>query len=285
MTSQQIAYFLALAKELHYWRTSYRMNITQSALSRQIQALESELKVELFKRSKRKVELTSAGKFLQEQWEPLLEQLNTTALYAQKIQQGEQGSIVINHPGSINYHLLPDLLARISVKYPAVKTELVQMKYVQEEEFLKSFRLDLSFSRYLHQSDFLESKLVEMESFAFAVPANHPIQSEADLTPGILAGQRFVLPTLEDGYSYTKLMNNIFSHYQIKPLVSYESDFGSTVLALVFKGLGISIIPYSFSQPAQTGIRFIKIPFELPLYLYWRKNEDNPLVRNILNLI
>lgn len=42
MDIQQLKYFLALAKELHFWNTSAKMNITQSALSRQIQSLENE---------------------------------------------------------------------------------------------------------------------------------------------------------------------------------------------------------------------------------------------------
>lgn len=66
MDIQQIRYFLALAKELHFWNTSEKVGITQSALSRQIMSLESELNVKLFNRDKRNVNLTDAGLFLKE---------------------------------------------------------------------------------------------------------------------------------------------------------------------------------------------------------------------------
>ncbi|WP_431241905.1 LysR family transcriptional regulator [Flavobacterium sp. P21] len=65
MDLQQIKYFLALAKELHFWNTAGKMNITQSALSRQIQSLENQLGVQLFERNKRNVKLTARGSISQ----------------------------------------------------------------------------------------------------------------------------------------------------------------------------------------------------------------------------
>ena len=63
MNLQQIKYFLALSDELHFWKTSEKVFITQSALSRHIKSLETELGVQLFERDKRNVKLTAAGEF------------------------------------------------------------------------------------------------------------------------------------------------------------------------------------------------------------------------------
>ena len=100
MNIQQLKYFLALAKELHFWNTSAKMNITQSALSRHIQSLESELGVQLFYRDKRNVKLTPAGKFLQEKWGEELSQMESFHQLARQIHLGESGTIRIAHPGS-----------------------------------------------------------------------------------------------------------------------------------------------------------------------------------------
>ena len=74
MELQQIRYFLTLAEELHFWNSAEKLFITQSALSRQIKALEEELGVLLFERSKRTVKLTPAGAFMQEQWLRMMEE-------------------------------------------------------------------------------------------------------------------------------------------------------------------------------------------------------------------
>lgn len=284
MTTQQIDYFLHLSEELHYWRTSYKLNTTQSVVSRQIKALEEELRVQLFKRSNRKVELTAAGKFLQQQWKPLLGQINASSLYARKIQSGERGRIVINHPGSISYDLLPDLLSRISAAFPEVRVELLQMKHTQEIEMLKTFEVDLCYSRRLHEDSTVASRLIRQDSLALVVPKSHPIVTRSNITARSLRSEHFILATLTDGETYQMKMDQVFAHYGIEPDIRLESDFGSVIMSTVEKGLGISIIPFSYSYAKHPGVRFIKLPFEIPLYLHWRKDEENAVVRNILTL-
>lgn len=285
MTTQQIDYFLQLSEELHYWRTAYKVNATQSVLSRQIKALEDELQLQLFKRSNRKVELTPAGKFLQQQWKPLMEQLNAAALYARKIHQGEGGSIAINHPGSISHDLLPDLLSRVAAAYPDVKVELVQVKHTREIEMLKNFEVDLCFSRHKYEGELLSSGLIREDSLALVVPEAHPIVTVADISAESLQHERFILSTLTDGETFQMKIDQIFSTYEIKPNVRFESDFGSVILSLVKKGLGISVIPYSYIMMNHAGVRFIELPYKVPLYLHWRRDEENALVRNVLDLI
>ncbi|ASZ12137.1 LysR family transcriptional regulator [Chitinophaga pendula] len=285
MTTQQIEYFLQLSEELHYWRTSYKVNITQSALSRQIKALEDELEIELFKRSNRKVELTPAGKFLQQKWKPVIEQLNAATRYARKIHAGEGGSIVINHPGSVSYDLLPALLGRISSLFPEIKVELVQLKHTQEIELMKAFQVDLCYSRHQYIDELLTSKLVRHDKLALVVPEAHPIVQVTDISTATLENERFILSTLTDGETYQMKLGEIFTQYGIVPNVSFESDFGSVLLSLVQRGLGISIMPLSYSYAQYPGVRFVTMPFEVPLYVHWRKEEDNTVIRNILPLI
>lgn len=142
MDLQQIKYFLALAKELHFWNTAGKMNITQSALSRHIQALESELGLLLFERNKRNVKLTPAGKFLREKWEIELSELEFIHQFARQIHLGESGTIRIAHPDSISGSLMPDLIARISNAFPKLQVELVQLRYENQQEFLRNYKID-----------------------------------------------------------------------------------------------------------------------------------------------
>ena len=67
MELQQMRYALAIAEEQGFTRAAERCFVAQSALSRQIKSLESELGVTLFARTSRKVEVTPAGEAFLEQ--------------------------------------------------------------------------------------------------------------------------------------------------------------------------------------------------------------------------
>ena len=64
MTTQQIRYFLEVAKQLSFTKAAQCLFISQSTLSKQIASMESELGMQLFRRCRHSVSLTPAGLLL-----------------------------------------------------------------------------------------------------------------------------------------------------------------------------------------------------------------------------
>ena len=69
---RKLRYFVAVAEQLNFGRAAEQLHIAQPVLSRQIRALEQELKVKLFVRGNRGTELTAAGRALMEEARHLL---------------------------------------------------------------------------------------------------------------------------------------------------------------------------------------------------------------------
>ncbi|MGM9479458.1 LysR family transcriptional regulator [Pedobacter sp. GSP4] len=285
MDLQRIKYFLALSEQLHYWKTAEKVNITQSALSRQIQSLENELGLQLFERNKRNVKLTPAGKFLKAKWEVELNELEYIHQFAKQLHLGERGAITIAHPDSISASIMPDLLAKITQAFPQLQIKLVQVLYEDQPEFLRNYKIDLAITRDVNNQQGIKSRKLYSDNLALVVPLEHAFQGIADLSTASLTEQKFILPTKDEGSSYSEIIQAFFDSYDFSPDVFLYSEFGSTIIALVRKGLGIAVLPDSYLHHQSPGLRFISLPFKTDLYINWRTDDHNPVLANILDLI
>ena len=285
MDLQRIKYFLALAEQLHYWKTAEKVNITQSALTRQIQSLENELGLQLFERNKRNVKLTSAGKFLREKWEVELNELEYIHQFAKQIHLGERGTITIAHPDSISASIMPDILAKITQAFPQLQIKLVQVLYENQLDFLKNYKIDLAITRDITTEQDIKSKKIYSDHLALVVPLEHAFKNFEDLSKESLKAQKFILPTKDEGSSYSEIIQALFKSYDFVPDVYLHSEFGSTIIALVRKGLGIAILPDSYMHHQSPGLRFIPLPFKTDILINWRADDHNPVLANILKLV
>lgn len=284
MDLQQLKHFIALAKELHFWNTSAKMNITQSALSRQIQSLENELGVQLFYRDKRNVKLTPAGKFLQDKWEEEINRIDSFQQMAKQIHLGESGKIRIAHPDSISSFALPAFIRKVSDAFPNLTLELIQLTNETQEHYLKNYKLDLAFSRDKNSSSLIEEKYLASENLCFAVSESHHFKTMEDISENTLKNEKFILTTGDDSSSYDLLVQEVVTAYHINLSSYIRCEFGSTVISLIKNGLGISIMPQSYQFHQNTGIRFIPLPYSSELYIQWRRDDPNPILKNIIAL-
>ena len=120
MEFRQLQYFLAVAEELNFSRAAARLQIAQPPLSRQIRQLEQELGVELFRRTKRRVELTEVGRVFLEEARQILSQVEEGVRVAQRASRGEIGRLVVGIEGSSTYDVIPVSLKVYRERFPAV---------------------------------------------------------------------------------------------------------------------------------------------------------------------
>ncbi|MCK0159897.1 LysR family transcriptional regulator [Allomuricauda sp. F6463D] len=281
MTIQQIKYFLVLAKELHFWNTAEKVFISQSSLSRQIQALEDELQIQLFERDKRNVKLTNAGKFLQEHWTEKINEFDQIIRQAKKIDEGKAGTISITYPGSIAYEFLPKFLEVLSNNLPDLKIELTEPTDDNHEKLLLNFQTDIAFSRDKIKNANIDSHKLYSEPICLVVPKNHRLNKK-NLTG--LENEKFIISGLHQTTFFASLLRSWFSKNGIEPKTIIESDFGGMIMNLVSKGLGISILPLSFKSAQAENVEFIELEEKIDLYISWRKKELNNTIKKVIEL-
>lgn len=88
MNTKQLEYFISVAENLSFTKTAEKFYISQTAVTQQIKALEEQINVTLFTRSKRHVELTPAGKVFLSEARTIIKNINDAIAKTQQFAHG-----------------------------------------------------------------------------------------------------------------------------------------------------------------------------------------------------
>lgn len=292
MTNQielrHLLYFAALSRELHYRKAAERLHISQSALSQQIKQLESILKVDLFERTNRRVALTEVGQLFFRDAMQVLTKLELAGRNLERWKAGNTGQIGIGFVASAMESILPDLLKRFHHDCPHIGFNLHELSNHDQHAALIGETLDLGFMRTNHLPDDFASRQVYTETFSLVLPANHAITAETFTDIGQFRTEPFILFPNDQSQLYYQQIISLCADQGFMPIVAHKSIHAPTIFRLVENGMGLSIIPSSLATSDNRPIRFIElknIPQRTALYAVWRKENHNPVLPYLLEML
>src|SRR5262245_58583589 len=126
MKLNQLRTFVAVAENGGVSRAAAQLKLTQSAASRQISALESELALPLFDRIGRRVQLTSEGEDLLRRSRRLLRDLEALGERARTLKTGEAGLLRVGATPQVIECLLADYLEGHRRRHPNIEVHLIE---------------------------------------------------------------------------------------------------------------------------------------------------------------
>ncbi len=288
MELRQLRYFLMLANELHFKRAAEKLFIVQPALTKQIQDLEAELGIILFDRNKRNVKLSVAGEFFRNEVSKVFEGLEKAKNEVKQVETGKKGEVKIGYVGSCIHTFLPDLLAKLNENFPEIHTYLSEMTSASQLLAIQKGELDVAFLRNPPLNKRFNQRLVFQENFALVLPKDHFLNETNFESMSQVANEKFILPTKSDGEIYHQLQWSICEDAGFLPQIAHETVHGHTTLKLVESGLGISLIPISFSTVTNAAIKFIELKNILQkaeITALWNPQNPNPSLRRFLEMI
>jgi DNA-binding transcriptional LysR family regulator len=124
MEFHQLTYFLAAAQTQNFRKAAELCLVAQSALSRQVAALENELEVALFTRNKKRVTLTPAGQEFAFYVRNAMEQLQEGQQFLAELHDGQRGTIRLGCIESLATAFLPALFASFHQQYPHIQLKV-----------------------------------------------------------------------------------------------------------------------------------------------------------------
>ncbi|XZE56889.1 LysR family transcriptional regulator [Planctomycetaceae bacterium SH139] len=281
LETRQLRYFLTVAETLHFGQAAERLGIAQPPLSKQIRNMESQLGVQLFRRTSRVVELTAAGEQLIPEARLILELIDSFAVTAGQYGQGVLGQL---HVGAVSPALdtfLPPIIQQMRTDHPEVQVTLHEQRTAEQLRRLETGQLDIGFIRhYRHDLDGLQSKLIQREPYVLAVCAKHPLAgkkqihlSELDEAPMIMAPRELRRELHDDIFA---CLQRAGANIQI----IQEATSKRTELALVAAGIGHALVPQSYQVCfPRSDVRYRPLKGELPMIemlAVWNSQRVSP---------
>lgn len=259
MELRHLRYFTVLADELHFGRAAQRLHITQPPLSFNIKQLETQLGVQLFERSSHGVKLTPAGESFRRSALQLLAEADQAARKARDVAAGVTTRVRIGFVGSMLFRGLPEELARFQAAHPQVQTELFELNSAEQVEAFGRGRLDLGFIHMARVPADLEKSLYMSEPFVLCTPARGGRRARPP-TVQQLAREPLVIFARGVSPDYYERIMGLCSQLGLEPQVRHEVRHWLSVVALVSRGMGYSLVPQSMTDCGISGVRFGPIP-------------------------
>ena len=143
----QLRSFLVVIEEGSLHRAATRLNISQSALSRQMQALEHEFDGSLLERSSTGVVPTFAGRELADRMAGYLAGYDEHILAVRRIIRGESGELRIGYLASAFHEYLEPALANLRRLHPQTKVKLLDLFPGEQITALRRGDIDFAFTQ------------------------------------------------------------------------------------------------------------------------------------------
>ena len=242
--------FVEIADSAGFARAATRLNLTQSAASRQIQALEDELGLRLFTRTGRSVRLTSEGEDLLMRSRRLLFDADAIGQRASALKTGEVGVLRVGATPQVIENLLADFLLRYRKRHAGVEVHLVEDGGSRLPGRLE--RGDINVALMPADENRFSGRLLYPMYVLAVFPAGHRLSRCKVLEVVELANEPLL--RLTSSFASHGWFESACHVAHIRPRVLLESVAPQTLIALARTGHGVAVVPSPVKIP-RSGVR------------------------------
>lgn len=243
MQIESLKVFCDLAETESFTKAAQINEITQSAVSQQVSALERTFKALLIERSKKKFRLTREGEILYEYAKQIINQYDSLYNKLQEVRDVVCGTIRVSTIYSIGLHDLPPYLKKFLKSYPTVNVHVEYRRSNQVYEDILGNADDLGLVAYPVKDPKLEVVPLRKDKLVLVCHPKHPLAKSSKVSLKELAGQRFI--AFEPDIPTRKAIDKAFKDAGVEVHTAMEFDNIETVKRAVEIDAGVSIVPAS----------------------------------------
>lgn len=236
--------FVAIADTASFSLAADKLHLTQPAVSKRIQTLETELNVRLFDRIGRRVLLTEAGHTLLPRARRILAEVEDGQRALSNLSGQVSGTLTIATSHHIGLHRLPPVLREFAARYPAVRLD---MRFMDSEFACQAIARGEAEVGIVTLPPValppLQAQPLWDDPLTVVVHRAHPLASQVQVTAAELAPYPAILPA---EITFTRaIIDRYFSERGITLNLAFATNYLETIKMMVSVGLGWSILPCS----------------------------------------
>lgn len=287
----QLRAFLAVVEEGSIHRAAVRLNISQPALSRQMQTLEAELGGPVLERTSTGVKLTPAGIALKNKMGAVLDSYDRVMLDVRRTIQGEVNQLRIGYLPSAARDYLDAPLKILRQRHPKTKIKLLDLTPGEQITALRRAEIDAGLtdsSAQLLEKDFFVRRLASMPS-CVALPQDHPLAKSKQIRIAQLRAESFVNGADEEIPGVTQ---RIASHCRkfgnFRPHFIGRAKSLSETFELIANDNAVCLLPGFMSHHAVRGVVIRPIVDQgatWELFVVWQRGKVSVPLRTLLDAL
>lgn len=295
MNINQLKYFIAVAESKSFTHAASQYFISQTAVTQQIHALETQMGVTLIDRTTRPISLTPAGNVFLIEAKAILERMDTAMNRVHDASTGLVGTLRIGYTKGYERSNLSNTLKKFHVDYPNILITCYRCDTDPLAAGLFNNDYDIIFtwdSTNIVQDKNVEYKLMERAPLTVALYSGHYLARRISLSRKELKNEP-ILYMSPSGSAESYGDNHFLEMYRqagYKPDILFRSSDTESILMMVAAEEGISILPSYITNKLTNADNLVFIPltgegeFE-EIMAVWKKDNQSPALRQFIRRI
>ena len=215
---------------------------SQPVVSKQVQTLEQELGVALFRRSGARIAPTRAGTNLRRIALPLVEGLARLPERFEEHHHGVDFDVLRIGAGEVSGgYVLPAMVSRFRARWPRTRVEVRAGTGAERLAWLRGFELDIALIATDDVPDDIEFHRLGQANAVVATPEGHPLARCERVAIEALARYPMVAP--QAGRHVRHIQDTVLRLHGVHPRIVLEVEGWGSMLNHVAAGVGIALVP------------------------------------------
>ena len=259
LDTRRLFYFFHVARTGSFTSAEAALDVAQSALSRQISQLESELDVKLLERRGHGVQLTETGKIFYSHAEQLLEGMGEALADVERLKNAPRDRIALAASRPFSTRVLPRVLLGFGRRHPGIHMTVFEASSGQVYEMLAGGKVDLAV--VLHQPNspkIVSTKLLDEELLLCTRADNPAVRSKSEIPRSELPSLNVMLPAAQFGTR--GILERYFEQGGLKIDPVFRTDSVSLMMEIIRLDGYSAILPRMAVEEELASGEFVALP-------------------------